>query len=134
LISGALRPAGLERREHLGGGKKMIVDQYIPVVFLSIVALLVASIFTLAGILVGPKARTAVKAMPFESGMMTEGSQYRRYSVRFYMVALAFLIFDVEIVFFYPWAVRFRELGWYGFAVLLLGLVYDWKKGALEWE
>jgi len=119
----------------------MIVDQYIPVIFLSVVALLVASIFTLAGILVGPKVRTAVKAMPFESGMMTHGSEFRRYGVRFYMVALAFLIFDVEIVFFYPWAVRFKELGWYGFvvmmiffAVILLGLVYDWKKGALEWE
>jgi NADH-quinone oxidoreductase subunit A len=119
----------------------MIVDQYIPVVFLSIVALLVASIFTLAGILVGPKVRTPMKAMPFESGMMTHGSEYRRYSVRFYMVALAFLIFDVEIVFFYPWAVRFKQMGWYGFCVmmiffvvLLVGLVYDWKKGALEWE
>ena len=119
----------------------MIVDQYIPVLILSVVALLVGSIFTLAGILVGPKVRTVVKDMPFESGMMTQGSQFRRYSVRFYMVALAFLIFDVEIVFFYPWAVRFRELGWYGFVVmmiffmvLLLGLVYDWRKGALEWE
>ena len=119
----------------------MIVDQYIPVVFLSIVALGVGALFTLLGILVGPKQGTAAKRMPFESGMMTEGSQFRRYSVRFYMVALAFLIFDVEIVFFYPWAVRFKELGMYGFvvmmiffAILLLGLVYDWKKGALEWE
>lgn len=119
----------------------MIVDQYIPVVFLSIVALGVGALFTLLGILVGPKVRTRVKAMPFESGMMTVGSQFRRYSVRFYMVALAFLIFDVEIVFFYPWAVRFQQLGWYGFVVmmiffvvLLLGLVYDWRKGALEWE
>jgi NADH-quinone oxidoreductase subunit A len=121
--------------------EKMIVDQYIPVVLLIVVALLVASIFTLAGILVGPKVRTPMKAMPFESGMMTTGSQFRRYSVRFYMVALAFLIFDVEIVFFYPWAVRFKALGVYGFVVmmifftiLLLGLVYDWRKGALEWE
>jgi NADH-quinone oxidoreductase subunit A len=119
----------------------MIVDQYIPVVFLSIVALGVGALFTLLGILVGPKQNTAPKRMPFESGMPTEGSQFRRYSVRFYMVALAFLIFDVEIVFFYPWAVRFKELGMYGFvvmmiffAILLLGLVYDWKKGALEWE
>ncbi|HEX7927711.1 MAG TPA: NADH-quinone oxidoreductase subunit A [bacterium] len=119
----------------------MIVDQYIPVIYLIVVALAIASIFTLAGILVGPKVRTPVKAMPFESGMMNTGSEYRRYSVRFYMVALAFLIFDVEIVFFYPWAVRFKQMGWYGFVVmmmffviLLLGLVYDWKKGALEWE
>jgi NADH-quinone oxidoreductase subunit A len=119
----------------------MIVDQYVPVIYLCVVALLLASIFTLAGILVGPRVRTPIKAMPFESGMMTKGAEYRRYSVRFYMVALAFLIFDVEIVFFYPWAVRFKQMGWYGFVVmmmffviLLLGLVYDWKKGALEWE
>jgi NADH-quinone oxidoreductase subunit A len=119
----------------------MLIEQYAPVVMLTVVALLVASLFTFVGILVGPKRPSATKAMPFESGMPTQGSQFRRYSVRFYMVALAFLIFDVEIVFFYPWAVRFRELGLYGFAVmsvfflvLLLGLVYDWKKGALEWE
>lgn len=119
----------------------MLLEQYAPVVMLIVVALLVASIFTFVGILVGPRKRSAIKAMPFESGMPTRGSQFRRYSVRFYMVALAFLIFDVEIVFFYPWAVKFKDLGWYGFwvmavffVVLLLGLVYDWKKGALEWE
>jgi len=119
----------------------MLIEQYAPVVMLTVLALLVASLFTFVGILVGPSKPSATKAMPFESGMPTQGAQFRRYSVRFYMVALAFLVFDVEIVFFYPWAVKFKELGLYGFAamsvfflVLLLGLVYDWKKGALEWE
>jgi NADH-quinone oxidoreductase subunit A len=119
----------------------MLIDQYIPVVFLTVVALGLGALFTLVGILVGPKTDTSTKRMPFEAGMPSEGSQFRRYSVRFYMVALAFLIFDVEIVFFYPWAVQFRALGLYGFVVmliffliLLLGLIYDWKKGALEWE
>ena len=119
----------------------MLVQQYLPVLFLIVVALGLGSMFTLLGILVGPKRESAVKSMPFESGMPTKGSEFRRYSVRFYMVALAFLIFDVEIVFFYPWAVKFRELGFYGFWVmliffmtLLLGFVYEWKKGALEWE
>ena len=119
----------------------MLLEQYAPVVMLTVLALLLASVFTFVGIFVGPRKPSATKAMPFESGMPTQGAQYRRYSVRFYMVALAFLIFDVEIVFFYPWAVRFRELGLYGlgvmsvfFGILLLGLVYDWKKGALEWE
>ena len=118
-----------------------MAEQYLPVIFLVVVALSLATMFTLLSVLIGPKNRTATKAMPFESGMPTEGAQYRRYSVRFYMVALAFLIFDVEIVFFYPWAVRFREFGMYGFVVmmifftiLMLGLVYDWRKGALEWE
>jgi NADH-quinone oxidoreductase subunit A len=119
----------------------MLIDQYLPVVYLIILALILGAFFTLIGILMGPKRVTAVKDMPFESGMPSVGSQFRRYSVRFYMVALTFLIFDVEIVFFYPWAVKFRELGFYGFwvmmvffLILVLGLAYDWKKGALEWE
>lgn len=116
-------------------------EQYLPVLFLIGVALGMGALFTGLSILIGPKKASPAKKMPFESGMPSEGSQYRRYGVRFYMVALTFLIFDVEIVFFYPWAVKFRELGFYGFwvmmiffVILLLGLVYDWRKGALEWE
>lgn len=119
----------------------MLIDQYIPVLMLIVLALGLGAFFTLISILMGPKKATPIKKMPFESGMLTKGSEYKRYSVRFYMVALTFLVFDVEIVFFYPWAVKFRELGFYGFwvmmiffTILLLGLVYDWKKGALEWD
>ena len=119
----------------------MLAEQYLPVLFLIVLALGLGIMFTLLSILIGPKDISPAKKMPFESGMPTTGSQFRRYSVRFYMVALTFLIFDVEIIFFYPWAVKFRELGFYGFwvmsiffAVLVLGLVYDWRKGALEWE
>ena len=119
----------------------LLAEQYIPVLLLLAVALGLGAMFTLLGILIGPKKDTETKRMPFESGLPSEGAQYKRYSVRFYMVALAFLIFDVEIVFFYPWAVKFRELGFYGFvammiffSILVLGLAYDWKKGALEWE
>jgi len=119
----------------------MLAEQYLPVLFVIALALGLGAMFTGLSILFGPTKSSATKSMPFEAGMPTEGSQYRRYSVRFYMVALTFLIFDVEIVFFYPWAVKFRELGFYGFwvmmvffVILLLGLVYDWRKGALEWE
>jgi NADH-quinone oxidoreductase subunit A len=119
----------------------MLAEQYLPVLFVVAVALAVPLMFTLMGVLLGPKRDSAIKRMPFESGHPSRGTQHHRYSVRFYMVALAFLIFDVEIVFFYPWAVNFREFGFYGFwvmaiffAVLILGLVYDWRKGALEWE
>ena len=119
----------------------MLAEQYFPVLLLIILALGLGAMFTLLSILIGPKRDTAVKKMPFESGMPTKGSQFKRYSVRFYMVALTFLIFDVEIIFFYPWAVNFRSMGFYGFwvmavffIVLVLGLAYDWKKGALEWE
>ncbi len=119
----------------------MLIEQYLPVLFLFVLALAFGAMFTMLGILLGPKVVSETKKMPFESGMPTAGSEYKRYSVRFYMVALAFLIFDVEIIFFYPWAVKFREFGLYGFVVmaiffmiLTLGLAYDWKKGALEWE
>ena len=119
----------------------MLAEQYLPVLLLIVVALGLGAMFTLLSILIGPKNDTAARKMPFESGMPTKGSEFKRYSVRFYMVALTFLIFDVEIIFFYPWAVKFRELGFYGFwvmsiffIVLVLGLAYDWKKGALEWE
>ena len=88
-------------------------ESYLPVVFLMVVALGLGTMFTLLSIMLGPVKRTATKSMPFESGMPSAGSQYRRYSVRFYMVALAFLIFDVEIVFFYPWAAVFSDLGWF---------------------
>lgn len=114
---------------------------YLPVVFLCVLALGLAGLFSGLGLLLGPRHTDAVKRMPFESGMPSTGTGFRRYSVRFYMIALTFLIFDVEIVFFFPWAVRFREWGMHAFwvmvpffALLLLGLVYDWKKGALEWE
>ena len=119
----------------------MLAEQYLPVLLLIVVALGLGAMFTLLSILIGPKSDAPAKKMPFESGMPTKGSEFKRYSVRFYMVALTFLIFDVEIIFFYPWAVKFRELGFYGFwvmsiffIVLVLGLAYDWKKGALEWE
>jgi NADH-quinone oxidoreductase subunit A len=119
----------------------MIAELYLPVLFLIVVALGVGGLFTLLGILLGPRKDSAAKRMPFESGMPTEGSGFKRYSVRFYLVAMIFLIFDVEVIFLYPWAVKFRELGWFGFsellvflAILVLGLGYAWKKGALEWE
>jgi NADH-quinone oxidoreductase subunit A len=119
----------------------MLADKYIPVLLLIAAALGMGLLFTLLGILLGPKRETSLKLMPFESGMPTAGSEFRRYSVRFYLVAMIFLIFDVEVVFLYPWAVKFRELGWFGFwefavflLILVLGLAYAWKKGALEWE
>lgn len=119
----------------------MIAEQYLPILFLIAVALGLGGMFTALSILLGPKLDTPVKKMPFESGMPTKGTGYRRFHIRFYLVAMIFLIFDVEVIFLYPWAVQFRELGLFGFsellvffAVLVLGLAYAWKKGALEWE
>ena len=82
-----------------------------------------------------------MKEMPYESGMIPVGDTRQRFSVKFYLVAISFIVFDVETVFLIPWAVNLKDLGWsvFGavtlFVVLLaLGLVYEWKKGGLEWE
>jgi NADH-quinone oxidoreductase subunit A len=90
---------------------------------------------------VGPKSLNPVKAEPFESGNPPRGDARTRFSVRFYLVAMLFLIFDLEVVFLYPWAIYFRQLGLFGLiqmaiflAILSIGYVYVWKKGALEWD
>lgn len=89
----------------------------------------------------GPKSITPVKSAAFECGSDAIGSARQPFAVKFYVVALLFIVFDVEAVFLYPWAVNFKALGWFGYAVMLMfastlvmGLIYIWKKGALEWE
>lgn len=110
-----------------------------------------AVVFALAGILaatlvglatlLGPRRPTAVKASPFECGSEPIGSAHDRFGVKFYLVALLFIVFDIEAVFIYPWAVLLRDLGWSGYATmavfaftLVVGLAYVWKKGALDWQ
>lgn len=110
-----------------------------------------AIVFALAGILaatlvglatlLGPRRPTAVKASPFECGSEPIGSAHDRFGVKFYLIALLFIVFDIEAVFIYPWAVLLRELGWQGYAImslfaftLVVGLAYVWKKGALDWQ
>ena len=90
---------------------------------------------------VGPKSINPVKAEPFESGNPPKGDARIRFSVKFYLVAMLFLIFDLEVVFLYPWAIYFRQLGIFGLVqmgifliILAIGYVYIWKKGALEWN
>ena len=90
---------------------------------------------------VGPKSANPAKAEPFESGNPPKGDARIRFSVRFYLIAMLFLIFDLEVVFLYPWAIYFRQLGIFGLvqmgiflAILTVGYVYVWKKGALDWD
>ncbi len=90
---------------------------------------------------VGPKTSNPAKAEPFESGNPPKGDARGRFSVKFYLVAMLFLIFDVEVVFLYPWAILFRSLGLFGLVemgiflgILIIGFVYAWRKGALEWD
>jgi NADH-quinone oxidoreductase subunit A len=91
--------------------------------------------------LLAPQRPSTVKGEAFECGNPSTGTAWGRFSVKFYLTALSFIVFDVEVVFFYPWAVVFRRIGWFGFwammvfvLLLALALLYEWKKGALEWD
>jgi NADH-quinone oxidoreductase subunit A len=90
--------------------------------------------------LLGPRKPTPEKLAPYECGMPPVGDARERQSVKFYLVAMIFLLFDIEVAFLYPWAMALRDLGWNGFvqvvlfmALLLAGYVYIWRKGALDW-
>jgi NADH-quinone oxidoreductase subunit A len=91
--------------------------------------------------LLGPHRPTPEKSAPYECGMPPVGDARERQSVKFYLVAMVFLLFDIEVAFLYPWAMALRDLGWAGFAqvvlfvgLLLAGYVYVWRKGALDWS
>jgi len=91
--------------------------------------------------ILGPKRHSKVKDDTYECGIDYKGDSRTRFSVKFYLVAVLFVLFDLEVVFMYPWAVNFRQLGVFGFVtmsiflvILTIGLLYEWKKGALEWE
>lgn len=118
-----------------------MMQEYLPIVVLIIFSAGVAGIAVLLGHLFGPRRPTPRKSMPYESGMRPIGPGMRRMPVRFYLVAVLFILFDIEVVFFLPWAIVFRQLGVFGLVemlifilILLVGYVYAWKKGALEWE
>jgi NADH-quinone oxidoreductase subunit A len=116
-------------------------ELYLPLFILfALSGVVCIAMFTL-GALVGPKNPTPDKLMPFECGNDSEGTGDIKMSVKFYLTAILFVVFDIEVVFMYPWATLFRDLGWLGFSsmlafitALLVALVYCWKKGALEWE
>ena len=116
-------------------------QDYFPALLMIAVAVIMAlALFTLTSSL-GTKRMTPEKAMPYESGSESDGANHIRLSVKFYLTAILFVVFDIEAVFLFPWATVFRRLGWFGLIemtafVLILGvtLLYAWKKGALEWE
>lgn len=117
------------------------LTQYLPVaIILGLAGAMAAIIPVVAGAL-GPRSMTTVKSEAFEGGNAPMGSARQRFAVKFYVVALLFIVFDVEAVFLYPWAVNFKALGWFGYATmavfastLVAALAYVWKKGALAWE
>ena len=115
--------------------------EYLPIVVLIVLATGLAFLVVALGHLFGPRKPNPVKGEPYESGMQPYGPGRRRVSVHFYLIAVLFILFDIEIVFLLPWAVVLREIKMVGLiemaifmGVLLVGLVYAWKTGALEWE
>jgi NADH-quinone oxidoreductase subunit A len=123
----------------------MAIDQlvydYLPVAVLMSVATVLACLMVALGHLIGPRRDTDRKLMPYESGMVPIGTAVRRMPIRFYLVAVLFILFDIEVVFFLPWAVVLRSMGIFGLiemlvfmGILLIGYVYVWKRGALDWE
>jgi len=115
--------------------------EYLAIALLIALSTVIGLIAIGLGELFGPKRKSKVKNEPYESGMPVIGAGTRRMPVRFYLIAVLFILFDIEVVFFLPWAVVFRQLGLFGLVemaifiiILLVGYVYAWKKGALEWE
>jgi NADH-quinone oxidoreductase subunit A len=118
-----------------------VLTAYIPIAILIGLAVVLGFLVIGLGMLFGPRRPTYRKSQPYESGMEPYGPGTRRISVRYYLIAVLFILFDIELIFFLPWAIVFRKLGAGGLVgmflfigVLLVGYIYAWKRGALEWE
>lgn len=119
----------------------MLIATYAPLFLLFAVALVLALVFLFAQTLATTRKPNPEKMTPYECGSESTGAKNVKLSVKFYLTAILFVVFDVEAVFIYPWAIQFRSLGWMSIvtmtafiSTLALALVYCWKKGALEWE
>jgi NADH-quinone oxidoreductase subunit A len=118
-----------------------LLNLYLPIAVLTGIALFFAVLLPVLSLSLGPRRPSARKLTPYESGITPIGEAQRRYPVKFYLIAVLFILFDIEVIFLLPWAVTFRELGMFGLAevlvfifILVIGYVWLWKKGAFEWE
>jgi NADH-quinone oxidoreductase subunit A len=116
-------------------------EVYFPVLLQIVIAILVATGMIGVSYILGHRLRNKVKDMPYECGITPVGDARHRFSVKFYLVAMLFILFDIEAIFLYPWAVVYRELKMFAFVEMLLfivlilaGFFYIWKKGALDWS
>lgn len=115
--------------------------EYLSILIYLIIAIAFACFAIIASHFLGQRKPSAIKKAPYECGMNTFGSSFRRVPIKYYIIAMLFLIFDIEIVFLYPWAVVFKQFKIFAFAsmsifigILIIAYIYVWKKGALEWE
>ncbi|RMF30325.1 MAG: NADH-quinone oxidoreductase subunit A [Chloroflexi bacterium] len=120
-----------------------MLQSYLPILILVLLSLGLAGLVIVLGNLFGPHRPTPRKLTPYESGMVPFGPAQRRVDVRFYRIAVLFILFDIEIIFMYPWAVLFMNLSARAFLfaemvvfvlILLIGYIYVWRKGGLEWD
>ena len=118
-----------------------MLEQYIGATIMLLLCLGIAVGMVVMTTFLGPKRHFADKMEPFECGESQLVSPHQRFSVKFYLVGVLFVLFDVEVIFFFPWAILFKRLGMYGFIEMLLfililgvGLLYVWKRGGLDWE
>jgi len=116
-------------------------ETYFPVLVQTVLAVLVAGALITLSFVLGKRVKDRVKDSPYECGIAPTGSARERFSVKFYLVAIVFILFDIEAVFLYPWAVVYRELKMFAFvemflfvALVISGFVYVWRKGALDWS
>jgi len=118
-----------------------MLENYLPILVFLIMGALFGLVPMLAGFAVSPNRPDSEKLSPYECGVEAFEHSHMKFDVRYYLVAILFIIFDLEIAFLFPWAIVLDEVGMYGFlamvvflAVLVVGFIYEWKKGALEWE
>ena len=118
-----------------------MLSDYAPLLIYAVIVIAVVGLLITLSNILGPAKPYRSKLLPYESGIVPVGPARKRFSVRFYLTAMLFIIFDVEAVFFYPWAVVLHQLRWYGviemlifIAILAVALAYIWRKGGLEWE
>jgi len=118
-----------------------MLGAYLPIIILVVIAALFGLGSVIFSSIVGQKKPSPVKLAPYECGCEPVGSAQERFSIKFYLIAMLFILFDIECVFLYPWAVLYKRLGLFGLVemgifivILFVGYIYVWKKGALEWE
>jgi NADH-quinone oxidoreductase subunit A len=118
-----------------------MLENYLPILIFIAIGLVTGSVMLVAGAVLGPQRPDPEKNSPYECGFEAFEDARMKFDVRYYLVAILFIIFDLEIAFLFPWAVVLDQIGMFGFlamvlflGILVIGFIYEWKKGALEWE
>jgi NADH-quinone oxidoreductase subunit A len=118
-----------------------VPTDFLPIFVMLVVVIAFAAIALTISALVGPRRPNPTKLAPYESGMPPFGTARQRISIKYYLTAVLFILFDIEIIFFFPWAVLLRQLGFFGLIemsifvlILLIGYVYVWRKGGFDWD